>query len=116
VSDPYSPSFTLHAFRVVDLSFQGSDQPELLGGAFKRTRGCRDLQNTSFSADQKIIHILNLHLQDNAVIRSELAVLRKELREAVKSAAEAQVASKAARKACDSLTSEANKKKTPGSP
>jgi hypothetical protein len=58
-----------------------------------------------FSADQKISHILNLHLQDNAVMRSELAAIKRELAEAVKSAAEAQVAAKAARKACDSLTS-----------
>jgi hypothetical protein len=63
-----------------------------------------------FSADQKISHIiLNLHLQDNTVMRPELAAIKRELAEAVKLAAEAQVTAKAARKACDSLTSKVQK-------
>ena len=39
-------------------------------GSFQSLRRMREFVQTGFSADKKLSHILNLHLQDNALMKS----------------------------------------------
>jgi hypothetical protein len=91
--------------------FLASERPAgIAWGCLQAFKRMKDFTKHKFSADLKISHILNLHLQDNAVMRSELVGLRAQMMEAMNAAAEAVKEAKAARKACDSLTSRANNK------
>ena len=63
------------------------------------------LQRRGFIGDARVSHILNLHLQDNAVMRSEFALLKKTMDQLVNEVKDTKVAA-------DRAMTEAKKRKT----
>jgi hypothetical protein len=102
----------LHAARIAGrgIFIPGERPAGIAWGCLQAYKHMKVFTKHKFSADLKISHILNLHLQDNAVMRSELIAIRADIATAVANAAAAAESAKAARKACDSLTSKSNKK------
>jgi hypothetical protein len=58
----------------------GEKGVKIFGGTLQALVVMRELRMSNFSAHPALSHILNLHLQDNAVTKSEMAAMEKKLK------------------------------------
>ena len=76
-----------------------------LWGCLQAYKRMLEFKDNLFAADPELSHILNIHLQDNAVMKKDLEKINKQIEAALKSAKEANEEAQRVKRSCDSAIS-----------
>ena len=76
-----------------------------LWGCLQAYKRMQEFKKNLFAADPELSHILNMHLQDNAVMKRDLEKMHKQIETALKAAKEATEEAQRVKRSCDSAIS-----------